>query len=42
MKKIVFVISLLAVITSFSTPCSAYELIIKEPPKIEQPQLTEN
>lgn len=42
MKKFVFVISLLAVITSFSTPCSAYELVIKEPPKIDQPQLTEN
>ncbi len=42
MKKIIFVISLLAVITSFTIPCSAYELIMKQPSKIEQPQLTEN
>ncbi|WP_241428141.1 DUF3888 domain-containing protein [Clostridium sp. DJ247] len=42
MKKIVFVVSILIVITSFSIPCSAYELTIKQPSKIEQAQLTEN
>lgn len=42
MKKIVFVISLLALIMSFSTPCSAHELTMEESPKIEQLQLTDN
>lgn len=37
-----FVISLLTVITSFSIPCSAYELTIKQSPKIKQSKLTEN
>lgn len=43
MKKIVLIISLLTtVITSFEIPCSAYELTIKQPPKIEQSHLAEN
>lgn len=42
MKKTVFVICLLSAITSFVIPCSAYELTIKQQPKIEQPQLTED
>ena len=42
MKRIVFVICLLTVLTSFTFPCSAYELTIKQQPKFEQPKLTEN
>lgn len=42
MKKIVFTISLLTVITSFAIPCSAYESTIKQQPKIEQSKLAEN
>ena len=42
MKKIAFAISLLVVITYFEIPCSAYELTIKQPPKIEQYQSAEN
>ncbi|MDS0527130.1 DUF3888 domain-containing protein [Clostridium sp. SHJSY1] len=42
LKKIVFVISLLTVITTFTFPCSAYELAIKQQPKIEQYEVTEN
>lgn len=42
MKKIVLVISILIVITSFEISCSAYGLNIKQQSKIEQSQLTEN
>lgn len=42
MKKVLFVISILTVITSFLIPSSAHELTIKQPSKIEQPYLTEN
>ncbi|WP_396125061.1 DUF3888 domain-containing protein [Clostridium sp. CX1] len=42
MKKIVFVISLLTVITSFTFPCHAHEAIIKQPSKIESTKPIEN
>lgn len=42
MKKIMFIISLLMVITSFTLPCYACEANIKQPNKIESTQPIEN
>jgi hypothetical protein len=42
LKKPVFVICILSVITFFVDPCYAYDLTLEQNPKIKQQQLTEN
>lgn len=42
LKKNIFVISLLAIITSFTFPCYAYEVTIKQPNKIKLEKPIEN
>jgi hypothetical protein len=42
LKKIAIVIYLLTAIASFTFPCHAYETTTRQPPKIEQSQLSED